>query len=439
LFGDFCPTPQLSFAVPFLRANAGLMITASHNSWKDNGCKIYDEYGCQITPQQAHRLYLAMTSGSDRLIDLPEKKSAPAKESLRPIDKKVTTAYYLSALDGLLNMPLTQAKGSSFSIVYTPFYGAGRKAVSEVLTKAGFNSLFVVPEQEYADGCFATLPRPNPEYHETFKLALKYARQSNADLVLATDPDADRLGLCCKDGDTYNILSGNQVGLLLAYYLFSQKAAQKMLPADGILIRSMVSTPLADKLAAHFGVSTSVTAVGSCHIGAGIMRIKQSGQGSFLFGFEESLGYIMPGHCLEKDAVAAAALAAEAALYYRETKDHTLVQVLANIYRQFGYFLHYQETIALPGYRARERAADFMESLSSLACRECTVEMLADPPFPLILRFIFGEGNYVIVRPSGTEPKIKLYYGAQASTKARASSNLAYLRRSFKRLLEENK
>jgi len=446
LFTSVCPTPQLSFAVRYLRAAAGMMITASHNSWIYNGCKIYDEHGCQYTPQQAEQLSAVLAGRRSWHLNIMEEKTALARGLLLPLDAQTDAAYREAVRQGLWNLPLTREKGASYPIVYTPFYGAGRQAVKEILQDCGFESVFIVPEQEYADGIFATLPQPNPEYPANFDIALDYARRQQAELLLATDPDADRLGVCCRHGADYQILSGNQVALLLAYYLFSQRTARGLMPSDGILIRSIVSTPLIDRLAAAFGVAIRVTPVGSCQIGAEMLRIEQRGKGSFLFGFEESLGYVMPGHCPEKDAIAGAALISEAALFYQETRGQTLVDVLEDIYRQFGYCLHSQETIALANNRARESAEIWLERLRHLPGRQTDGLMLlsCEDMAALtgqkvqVLRLLFAEGSSVIARSSGTEPKVKLYYSSWGATQELALKKLSALQHGFRRLLEKN-
>ncbi|MCL1976410.1 MAG: phospho-sugar mutase [Firmicutes bacterium] len=446
LFNSACPTPQLAFAITYMGATAGLMITASHNPWTDNGCKIYDEQGCQIVTHKTQQLILAIEARQDWHIDVLDEDKARELGLLKRLDHEIADAYYQSARYILLNLPLAQKKGASLSIVYSPLFGSGRVAIKEVLSSAGFTNVFIVPEEQFFREDTTHIPQANPEFPVTFKLAIKYARQLKADLLLLTDPDADRLGVGCRNKGAYKILSGNQVGLLLINYLLSNKALHKTLPPDGVLIRNIVSTPLADRLAASFGVSTHITMVGSSNISAEILRLQQSSQNCFLFGFEESMGYIIGGHCLEKDAVAAAALIAEAALFYRETQQQTLFQALESIYLKFGYYLDHQETISLAEIRAKSSVADWLARLRHLSYREgYTVKELAcsnmggseHSPFPPPLYLTLGEDRSVIVRPSGTEEKLKLYYSAQAATHMLASSKLATFRQDFRSFLKK--
>ena len=354
---------------------------------------------------------------------------------------------------------MTAARGANLNLVYTPLHGTGTKLVERILRENGFSSLHMVTEQAEPDTEFHTVAVPNPEEADAWRLAEKLAAkiesagQGHVDLLLATDPDADRLGVCCRRADgAYQRLTGNQVGVLLAYYIIKQAKDLGNLPIDGMVIKSIVSTALANKVVTGLGVTIKDVPVGFKYIGEQIKLMEESGHGNFLLGFEESLGYLKGTYARDKDAVLAAALVAEAALYYRELLNMSLLDVLQTIYDKFGYFLDTQVACTLSGIDGREQITEIMRILRAderpeigglpvmrreyfdrAEVWEQADNALKPLDFPQVdmLGFVFADGGFIRVRPSGTEPKIRFYFCIAGENEADAQARVQTIKQDF--------
>jgi len=447
LFEGLRPTPELSFAVRYLQTIAGVNITASHNPKEYNGYKVYWEDGGQLPPAPAKQIITKMAEREDWRIVPADRTRALEEGKVQMIGDQVDAAYQAEIFHSLLNTELTQTYGTKLNIVCTPLHGTGGSPVQSILTKMGFTAFRMVAEQEQPDPEFPTVKSPNPEDPESFALALTLAKKTQADLVLATDPDADRLGAYALDRNgQYCRFTGNQIGVILAYYILDQRRRNHRLPDNGVIVKTIASTDLAEAVAADFGVKTVNVLVGFKYIGEKIKEMEAQCWGTFLFGFEESHGYLAGTYTRDKDAVQASALLAEAALYYKQIENKTLPDILAELFARYGTFLDEQVAFALSGKEGRERIAAVMDrlrtakplSVAGLSIRfiddyqqnirwdalENKTEEI-DLPRENALRFSFEGGGYVMARPSGTEPKIRFYFCIKGSTRAEADATLA--------------
>lgn len=454
LFDALRPTPELSFAVRYLQAQAGIVITASHNPKEYNGYKVYWEDGGQIPPAQADRI-VDHISARESWVDLEPltEEEARAQGLLFSIGEEIDQAYLSQVKQLSLYPELSQKEGSTLRIVYSPLHGAGNILVRRVLKELGYTSVFVVPEQENPDENFPTVPYPNPEIPATFDLARQYGEHQQAELLLATDPDSDRLGVVIRNQEgQYVQLTGNQVGVLLAYYLISQKKALGILPPKATLIKTIASTDLADALALDLGVQVENVLTGFKFIAEKEKEFEEKGLGDFQFGFEESYGYLAGHFVRDKDGVIAAMLVAEAALYYKRKEQLTLLQVLDKIYQKYGYYREAQTSITLKGKEGKAEMEQIMAGL-----RQSEIHSFAglpldriddyelrmgkrlskdgmDKTFALtlpqskVLRYAFAGGGFVMVRPSGTEPKIKFYFSIRGTQPETVQETLVQVR-----------
>lgn len=438
LFDALRPTPELSFAVRHLKAQAGIVVTASHNPKEYNGYKVYWEDGGQVPPDRADQIFLRIKE-RDKWNDIHPLTEAEAQEKglLVMIGKEIDRAYLDQVKELVLYPKLIQDKGGTLSVLYTPLHGSGNIPVRRALKELGFSSVFVVPEQEQPDPDFPTVPYPNPEIPSTFDLARKYGKELKADLLIATDPDADRLGLVLRtpQGD-YQQLTGNQVGTLLTFYILTQKKRLGILPDDAVIIKTIASTDCADILVKDLGVRVENVLTGFKFIAEKEQEMVESGLGNFQFGFEESYGYLAGHFVRDKDAVIAAVLLAEAALYYQEIESRTLIDVLDEIYKKYGYFADDQVSITLKGKEGKEEMDKIMAGLRAAeitSLGEIPIERIDDyelrigkrlkngthDTYPLtlpqsnVIRYSFEGGGFVMARPSGTEPKIKFYFNVR--------------------------
>ncbi|HHV72647.1 MAG TPA: phospho-sugar mutase [Clostridia bacterium] len=447
LFDDLRPTPELSFAVRYLNAIAGVNITASHNPKEYNGFKVYWEDGGQLSPKQADQIAAKMAKEESWEINLLDKNQALESGMLQMIGQEIDRAYEAEVKKTLFNVELSQTAGKELKIVYTPLHGTGGGPVQRVLRELGFTSLWIVPEQEMPDPEFPTVITPNPEDPSAFTLALQTAKKLEADLVLATDPDGDRLGAYAKDRrGNYHRFSGNQIGVILEYYILSQRKRLGKLPERGVLVKTVASTDLGDIIAADFGVKTINVLVGFKYIGEKIKEMEREGWGTYLFGFEESHGYLAGTYARDKDGIQASALLAEAALYYLQKEGKTLPEVLEGIFHRYGTYLDEQIAILLAGKEGKERISAVIDRLrrkkpSFLGGIE--LERIEDfqtglrwkirdkkeektgLPQENALRFSFRGGGFVMVRPSGTEPKIRFYFCIRGQSREKAEQILA--------------
>lgn len=450
LFSSLRSTPELSFTIRHMGAIAGVMVTASHNPKECNGYKVYWEDGAQLPPAQADKIMEKMAQcGWD--VPVLSKDEALKSGLLQMVGKDVDDPYMSCVQEQLLHPKMDQEKGGSLKIVYTPLHGAGRVFVERILADNGFSQVFTVPEQAQPDSEFSTVKVPNPEDSGAWELALRYAEEQQADLLLATDPDSDRLGVQCRDRDgKYQHLTGNQVGAVLANYIIGSQKAENLLPEDGIMLQSIVSTALTEKMAEGFGVPLKKVPVGFKFIGEQIKKMEETGKGSFLFGFEESLGYLKGTYARDKDAILGAALVAEAALYYKTTEGKTLPDVLEDLFETYGYFLDEQVACTLMGKDGKERIGKIMELLSAddrsslggqkIVSREYYGQgrqlkggRLQDMDFPKvnIVGLTFENGGFIKARPSGTEPKIRFYFCIAGTCKQDAEETLEKTKKDF--------
>jgi len=447
LFDALRPTPELSFAVRQLQAIAGIVVTASHNPKAYNGYKVYWEDGGQVPPVKADQI-LARIEARENWLDIEPMPIEMAKNSglLEIIGEEIDQPYLARVHKLALHPDLDLKKGRELRIIYTPLHGAGNILVRRALAELGFSSVTVVPEQELPDPEFSTVPYPNPEIPATFELARKYGNQMQADLLLATDPDADRLGVVLRDsqGD-FTQLTGNQIGVLLTYYILSQKKALGTLPDNATIVKTVASTDLADEVARCFKVRVENVLTGFKFIAEKEKEMEEGGWGTFQFGFEESYGYLAGQFVRDKDAIIASVLLAEAALYYQQVESRSLFDVLESIYKQFGFYLDDQVSLVLEGIQGKKEIAKIMDALRQEEIHELggtKIEKFDDYEqrigkdnstglaYPLtlprsnVLRFSFNGGGFVMVRPSGTEPKIKFYFSIKSDTFTEAEDNL---------------
>ncbi|MHB8126901.1 MAG: phospho-sugar mutase [Desulfitobacteriaceae bacterium] len=447
LFDALRPTPELSFAVRTLHALAGIVITASHNPKEYNGYKLYWEDGGQVPPDQADCILSCVQERKSWVdIELMSEEVALSSRLLVIIGEEIDRVYLDKVKSLALYPQIITEYGSSLKIIYTPLHGAGNILVRQVLAELGFSNVFVVPEQELPDPEFTTVPNPNPEIPSTFDLAKQYGLKKQADLLIATDPDSDRLGVVVRDNSgSYQLLTGNQIGVLLTYYILSQKKILGTLPDKATIIKTIASTDLADEVARSYGVAVENVLTGFKFIAEKEKELEESKRGVFQFGFEESYGYLAGDFVRDKDAVIAAVLLAEAALFYKYSKGLDLTQVLDNIYSEFGCYLEDQESIVLKGKSGIEEMAKIMTALRESEFRELggiPIEKVDDydrglgklknnnMSYPLylprsnVLRFSFKGGGFVMARPSGTEPKIKFYFSVKGENQSTLKETL---------------
>lgn len=409
------PTPALSFATRYLGCAIGINVTASHNPSKYNGYKVYGPDGCQIASEIAD----AITAAIDKVDMFDDVLTMPFEEAQTAglanfIEEEVLDAY----LDAVYEQHVQQEE-SDLRVVYTPLNGTGLECVTRILKRIGVTDVHVVPEQEKPDGNFPTCPYPNPEIREALQCGINLCEEVHPDLLLATDPDADRVGIAVKDGDEYQLLSGNEVGVLLLDFVCRMRKAAGTLPANPVAVTTIVSTSLVNPVAAKYGVDMRRVLTGFKYIGGVIAELEQQNEKErFIFGFEESYGYLAGTHARDKDAVVASMLICQMARYYR-TLGKNLYQAMQDIYREFGF--HHNRTVsyAFEGSAGAETMANIMagfrkQPLSEIAGMK--VQQFLDYkqgvnglPSANVLEFEFEQGNKVIVRPSGTEPKVKVY------------------------------
>lgn len=456
LFSTLHSVPQLSFALQRLGCIAGVVITASHNPSKYNGYKVYWAYGGQAAPEQAAAIYEAIQSVpmfSPRLSDYGK---AVAAGEITLIGAEEDEAYYAATEKLLLDPELVRRRGGSLPIVYTPLHGTGAVPVRELLTRVGLTNVLTVFEQAAPDGRFPTVTAPNPEDPNAFRLAIALAEKAGARVCLATDPDADRLGVAVKTkGDEWVTLTGNQIGCILLEHILSSLNRQRRLPKNGVVIKSIVSTRLADAICAAYGVALENVMTGFRFIGEKVDEYQRSGEKTFLFGFEESFGFLAGGLARDKDAVSSAMLAAEACVSYAE-RGMTLSDALDEIYATYGYYSESVKSYTLEGKEGMEKIAGAMACLREnppkdfanttvttaedyLICRcehadgsGCEISL----PKSDTLRWLLADESWIVIRPSGTEPKLKLYIGARAKTKERLDTTLAALLKDVDALLK---
>ena len=438
-FESLRPTPELSFAVRELGCIAGINITASHNPPEYNGYKVYWEDGAQFTPPHDKGVTEEVLAIEDlSTVKTTDEASAAAAGKYEVIGREIDDKYIAQVKAQVVNQKAIYEMKDQISIVYTPLHGTGNIPARRVMKELGFTHVYVVPEQELPDGGFPTVSYPNPEAAEAFSLGLKLAGEKNADLVLATDPDADRLGVYVKDAGSgeYIPLTGNMSGSLLCEYVLSQKKAAGKIPEDGQVIKSIVSTNLIDAVAKEYGCELIEVLTGFKWIGQQVLKNEKTGRGTYLFGMEESYGCLIGTYARDKDAISATAALCEAAAYYKQ-KGMTLWDAMVAMYEKYGYYKDAVKSIGLSGIEGLAKIQSIMETLRNntpkevggykvVSARDYKLDTIKDMasgevrptglPSSNVLYYDLNDGAWICVRPSGTEPKIKFYYGIKGSS-----------------------
>ncbi|MBU7455103.1 phospho-sugar mutase [Leuconostoc fallax] len=441
LFTSLRPTPELSFTVRELKTFAGIMITASHNPKAYNGYKIYGEDGGQMTPEAVD----AVVSELNDIEDIFNIKLDSTNQHVTEIDDDVDNKYLANVKNVTVDADLVAREGRGLQFVFTPLHGTGQYIGEKALQQAGFTNYTIVKEQAVIDGDFPTVKKPNPEDPEALALAIEYAKRNNADAVVATDPDADRLGAAVRLNDgSYQVLTGNQIAAVLVNYLLTAKKNTGTLPNNGAIVTSVVSSRFASKVAASFGVTTTDVLTGFKYIAATIDRFEATQEKTFLFGFEESFGYLVKPFAHDKDAIQALVLFAEVAAYYK-SQNKTMYDGIQELFAQFGYFEEKTVSLDFPGINGADEMAGVMADFRNNApvtVGGIAVERLQDfstqtetnittgatttltQPKANVLKYWLADGSWVAVRPSGTEPKLKLYVGVESDSQAKSQAKL---------------
>lgn len=448
LFESLRPTPELSFAVRELGCISGIVITASHNPAEYNGYKVYWEDGAQITAPKDKDIIAEVNavSGYD-VVKTMSRADAEKAGLLKVVGKEVDDKYIAALKTQTIYPDMIREQGKELKIVYTPLHGTGNLPVQRVLKELGFQNVYVVPEQELPNGDFPTVSYPNPEDPKAFALALALAKKVDADVIMATDPDADRLGVYAKDSKTgeYMSFTGNMSGILICEYLMSQRKKLGRIAEDGAIIKTIVTTNMTDKVAKEYNVKLIEVLTGFKYIGEQIKWFEQKGKGHYEFGFEESYGCLVGTHARDKDAIVAVMMLCEAAAFYR-TQGLTLWDQMQNIYKKYGYFKEGLKTMTLKGADGVAQIAAMMDkirqnppkklgSFEVLSFRDYEKDTVWDLkngnvvptglPKSNVLYFDLNDDAWVCVRPSGTEPKIKFYIGVKGTDAADADAKLA--------------
>ncbi|CDG01937.1 Putative Phosphomannomutase [Clostridium chauvoei JF4335] len=459
LFEDLRPTPMLSFATRYLNCYGGIVITASHNPKEYNGYKVYDEFGGQVTDEKAN----IIINEVNKIKDFNEIKNMTEEEALHKqllvyIGEEVDKAYIESVKGLSIRTKLVKEKANELKVIYTPIHGSGNVPVRRVLKELGYTGVKVVKEQEAPDGNFPTASYPNPEEPAVFKLALDMAKTENPDVIFATDPDADRIGVVVKDSTgEYRVLTGNQTGLLLTHYILDALKEEGKLPKDGVIIKTIVTTEGARKIAEDYNVELMDVLTGFKYIGEKIREFKEAKNKTYLFGFEESYGYLAGDFVRDKDAVIASMLIAEMTLFYKE-QGKSLYDGLIDLYEKYGYFKENLVSFGLKGKEGQEKIAKCIDSLRNTKLTEVNgVKVKTKLDYKLsieedvitgekkninlpksnVLKFILENGSYFVIRPSGTEPKMKAYLAVKGNSLKGAEEDLETFKENVVSLINE--
>ncbi len=450
MFKQITPTPVLSYAVKYLNAIGGIVITASHNPPEYNGYKIYDEEGCQLVPHLADRVIEEVSKVENLFeVEVLEESEMLEKDLLEYIDETLTNDYVADILKlqyGIEN----QNKNNKIKIVYTPLHGTGNFLLSKVFKKALYD-FEVVEEQKIEDPYFSTVKSPNPEDHSAFEYAIKIGEQIDADLLIANDPDADRVGLAVKHDKKYHFLDGNQVGALLIYYILNRLKSLDKIPENGMIFNTIVTSNLGATIAKSFGIEVKSTLTGFKFIGEQIAKHMDK---KFVFGYEESIGYLFTDKIRDKDGIGSALMCAEMTQYYKN-ENKTLVDVLNDIYKQYGYHKDSLIQIVLKGEQGQKQIAQTLNNLRTNppttiaglkivrkedyligeATEDNKIEKL-NFPVSNVLKYILEDTSQISIRPSGTEPKMKVYYSIVANTDNEAIAKLNTIKDSFEKIIK---
>ena len=456
IFESLRPTPELSFALRATGSIAGINITASHNTKEYNGYKAYWEDGAQIAPELAARIAGAMADtdifDDVRTMDFDD---ALSQGLITVLGDEMDEMYIEKVIEQSVGSEYVEKAADDISMIYTPFHGTGYRLVPEVLKRIGIKNLITVEEQMKIDGDFPTVESPNPEYREGFDIAVDLARKNDVDLIIGTDPDGDRCGIVIKDGDEYRTLTGNQTGALLLDYLIRARREQGTLASDSMVVKSIVSTTLADRICEKQGIDIENVLTGFKYIGEKIKEFEESGDHTFLFGFEESNGYLTGTYARDKDAVLASMLIAEMACFYH-LQDMDLAQAMDGLYETYGQFREKVRSFVFEGLEGKDRMDMIMDGLrkdppeslglkvdrirdysnGSVTDRKGNIIGETGLPASNILFYELENGCTGIIRPSGTEPKIKFYIMARGETASEAEERLVSIEEAGSQLLK---
>ena len=457
LFEELKPVPELSFSIRYLKTTAGIAVTASHNPAKYNGYKAYGSDGAQLNPELA-TIVLDEIGKTDIFTGVKKMDFEQAIDQgmIVMIGDEVEEAYLDEVQKQCVNPELAKEKGDTLKFVYTPFHGAGNKPVRKILKRIGFNNVVVVKEQELPDGDFPTVESPNPENKEGFKLAIGYAKECGADLIVGTDPDSDRVGILVKnDKGEYVTFTGNQVGTLLSEYILSALAEKDAVPKDGYIVKTIVTTNIIQAICDAYGIEMKEVLTGFKFIGEKIKESEETGIGTYIFGFEESYGYLKGTYARDKDAVVATMLIAEMALYYQENGT-SIFEQMDNIYKKYGYYKEEVVSVTLEGIeglakikstmdRLRENPPEMVAGKKVIAVRDYLTSERVDKltgensgillPKSNVIYLELEDQNNFIIRPSGTEPKIKLYCLMKGETEEEANELLKLVKEDIDRII----
>lgn len=438
VFESLRTTPELSFAVRYLHAFSGVVITASHNPSEYNGFKVYGPDGGQLSSEAAEKIIAKVNSVEDELaVEVGNKEALKAAGLLTMIGETVDQAYLKQLETVVVNPEVIQSQADDFRIVYTPLHGTGNIPVRKGLKAIGFKHIEVVKEQELPDSNFSTVSSPNPEEVAAFSLAMAYGEKSNADILLATDPDADRVGVAVKnDEGEYQVLTGNQTGALLLSYLITEKKKQNKLPKNATVLKTIVTSEMGRDISSSHNIETIDTLTGFKYISEWIEKFEQTGDRSFLFGYEESYGYLIKEFARDKDAVQTCLLIAEVAAYYK-AKQMTLYEGLLALYEEYGYYLDDIESLTLKGKDGAGKIKAILSDFRANPPKEIAGKLISviedydsgqrvytvsgkqeeiALPKSNVLKYKLENGDWFCLRPSGTEPKIKFYFGVKEET-----------------------
>lgn len=457
VFDELRPTPELSFAVRELNAFAGIVITASHNPPEYNGYKVYGPDGAQLAPEAADRVIDKVNAAGDELqIKVKDEQLLKEQGLIQMVGKEIDQAY-VEKLVTISEWP-EASQESDVQIVFSPLHGTGNKPVRQALEALGYQNVTVVAEQEQPDANFSTVKSPNPEEKAAFELAIRDGQKVDADILIATDPDADRLGIAVKDGNGgYILLTGNETGAVLVDYILARKKENGTLPENGRIFKTIVTSELGRAAAAQYGVSCEDVLTGFKFIGEKIEKYNESGEFKFLFGYEESYGYLIGDFARDKDAVQAALLAVEACAYYKK-QGKTLHEALMDLYERVGYYKEGLQSLTLKGKDGAEQIAGLLssfraqapesiagirvESVEDYQTGERTVlaaneKQTIELPSSNVLKYFLEDGTWVCARPSGTEPKVKFYFGVKADSFKDVTEKLALVQEDFMARVQE--
>ena len=446
LFDTVHSVPEVSFGIRELGCAAGVMITASHNPKEYNGYKVYGPDGGQLPPEAVQIVIDEMTRTDIFSIEYDDLDTAIANGDITVVGPELNEKFLEVVKTQQLNPKAVAEVADTFKLIYTPFHGTGSRPVKEILKRIGFKNVLVVKEQDTEDGNFPTVKSPNPENKEGFTIAIEMAKENDVDVIIGTDPDCDRVGIVVRDADgVYRTLTGNQTGALLVEYILRSKQEQGTLPKDGVVIKTIVTTELAAEIAKSYGIETMNVFTGFKYIGEKMTEFAEKKNHTYLIGFEESYGYLIGTHARDKDGVVASMLIAEMAAYYK-TKGMSLYEAMQEVYKKYGYFAEQTNAYTMPGKDGMERMASILAglrdnkpvSVNGLNISKTTdylnqtitddkgnTEPLLGLPKSNVLRYDLSDGkSYFIVRPSGTEPKIKLYMGTSSDSMESATAIL---------------